>query len=115
MASMDALICAARAATAGGRRTVAASHALEALGLWPEHVPDSHYIGELWLAALDSVDDVAVSNAILGDAVGWITATAARLPDAFRASFLDRNPLNRALLTRAPAEPPTTRPVRTST
>ena len=97
---IDALVCAARAATAGGRPAVAASHALEALGLWPEHAPDGLYIGEVWAAALDSIDDAAVSKAILGDAVRWITATAARLPEEFRESFLDRNPINRTLLTR---------------
>jgi len=100
---IDALVCAARAATAGGRPAVAASHALEALGLWPEHAPDGLYIGEVWLAALDSIDDASASNSILGDAVRWITATAARLPDEFREAFIDRNPFNRALLTRAAA------------
>ncbi len=102
---IDALVFAARAATACGRPAVAASHALEALGLWPEHAPDSLYIGEVWLAALDSLGNAADASAILGDAVRWIAATAARLPDEFREAFLDRNPLNRALLTRVAARP----------
>ena len=102
---IDALVWAARAAMASGRPAVAATHALEAVGLWPEHAPDGLYIGEIWLAALESGVDAAGANAILDAAAGWIEAAAARLPEAFRASFRDRNPVNRTLLARAGSRP----------
>ena len=102
---IDALVWAARAAMAGGRPAVAAAHALEALGLWPEHAPDGLYIGEVWLAALDSGVDAAAARTILDAAAGWIEAAAARLPEEFRGSFRDRNPVNRMLLTRAASRP----------
>ena len=35
----------------------------------------------------------------------WIEATASRLPEEFRASFRDRNPVNRLLLARAASAP----------
>ena len=102
---IDALVCAARAATACGRPAVAATHAVEALGLWPEHAPDGLYIGELWLAAIESAGNAASEAAFLDDAVAWIAATATRLPEEFRDSFRDRNPVNRTLLARASALP----------
>jgi hypothetical protein len=70
-------------------------------GLWPEHEPDGLYIGEVWLAALDSGGEAAGTAAILDTARRWIEATAANLPEEFRASFRDRNPVNRILLARA--------------
>ncbi|MEO8525000.1 MAG: AAA family ATPase [Caldimonas sp.] len=102
---MDALVFAARAALASERPGVAATHAVEALGLWPEHAPDRLYIGEVWLAAIDSAGDAASRNAILGDATAWIAATASSLPEEFRDSFRDRNAVNRSLLARASARP----------
>ena len=102
---IDALVFAARAAQACGRPAVASSHALEALGLWPEHAPDALYIGDVWLAALESSSDVAAIAAILDAARRWIEAAAAALPEEFRASFRDRNPANRILLARAASRP----------
>ena len=102
---IDALVVAARAALGAGRQAVAATHAREALGLWPEHAPDALYVGELWLAALDSADDDAAADAIIDAAVPWIAGATAALPEELRKAFRDRNPVNRALLTRAAARP----------
>ena len=74
---IDALVFAARAAQACGRPAVASTHALEALGLWPEHAPDALYIGDVWLAALESSSDAAAAAAILDAARRWIEAAAA--------------------------------------
>lgn len=102
---IDALVWAARAAIASGRPAVAATHALEALGLWPEHAPDGLYIGEVWLTAVESGADAGGSTALLAGAARWIEATAARLPEEFRTAFRDRNPVNRLLLARAGSTP----------
>ena len=88
-----------------GRTAVASTHALEALGLWPEHAPDALYIGDVWLAAVESSSDAAAAAAILEPARRWIEAAAGRLPEEFRASFRDRNPANRELLARAGSRP----------
>ena len=101
---MDALVCAARFALAGGRKAVAATHAVEALALWPEHMPDSLYIGEVWRVAAESFAEVEPRRAaaVLATAARWITATALeRVPDEFRDSFRHRNPSNRQLLAKA--------------
>ena len=105
---IDALVCAARAALACGQPALAASHALDACGAWPEHAPDGLYVGELWLAAVECVggEDPGRAAAIAASAARWIEATAAeRVPEAFRASFRDRNPANRALLAGAASRP----------
>jgi hypothetical protein len=102
---IDALVFAARAARACGRTAVASTHALEALGLWPEHAPDALYVGDVWLAAAESSSDAAAAAAILEPARRWIEAAAGRLPEEFRASFRDRNPANRELLARAGSRP----------
>ena len=67
--------------------------------------PTTLYIGEVWLAALESSGDAKAGAAILDAARRWIEAAAAALPEEFRASFRDRNPVNRILLARAASSP----------
>jgi len=100
---MDALACAARLALACGHPGVAATHAAEALALWPEHRPDSLYIGEVWRAAVDSLDAAGDPRAatVLAVAVAWIRSTLrTHVAAEFHESFLNRNPANLALLAR---------------
>ena len=101
---MAALGCAASSALACGHTAVAVAHAVEALALWPEHVPDDLYIGEVWLAAAQSLHaahDPRLAD-VLGAATAWIARTArAQVPDEFRDSFLNRNPFNRELIAMA--------------
>jgi hypothetical protein len=55
-----------------------------------------------WLIhqALDAGGDRAGARAALHRGAHWVQATAeARVPDEFRSSFLERNPVNRGLLT----------------
>jgi len=52
-------------------------------------------------AALDADGDSASALEILGRGAAWINAALRDVPDEFRASFLERNPINRAILTTA--------------
>ena len=61
------------------------------------------YLAEAWWTihrALDGVPERrSEARAALEQGVGWVRDVAARqVPDGFRDSFLDRNPVNRALL-----------------
>jgi hypothetical protein len=50
----------------------------------------------------DAVGDVAAAHDALQRGVDWIRlATLKNVPEAFRDSFLNRNPVHRALLTTA--------------
>ncbi len=101
---MIALACAARSALACGQTAAAVGHAVEALALWPEHMPDDFYIGEVWLAAVETLraSGDPRADALLASACAWIRDVARdSVPDAFRDSFLNRNPSNRALLASA--------------
>ena len=105
---IDALVFAARAArpAAGLRSPRRMRSRRSASGRSTR--PTTLYIGDVWLAAVESSSDGAAAAAILEPARRWIEAAAARLPEEFRASFRDRNPANRELLARAgsrPAEP----------
>lgn len=61
------------------------------------------YPAECWWLihqALDAGGDRAGARAALHRGAHWVQATAeARVPDEFRSSFLERNPINRGLLT----------------
>jgi DNA-binding SARP family transcriptional activator/tetratricopeptide (TPR) repeat protein len=101
---MAGLACAARCALACGHTTVAVGHAAEALALWPEHLPDDFYIGEVWLAAADAFHAARDTRLVdvLRHASVWISGTAqGRVPEEFRDSFLNRNPFNRELIAMA--------------
>ena len=101
---MAGLACAARCALACGHTMVAVGHAAEALALWPEHLPDDFYIGEVWLAAADAfhaAGDIRLVE-VLRSASAWIySAAQERVPEAFRDSFLNRNLFNRELIAMA--------------
>lgn len=62
------------------------------------------YPGTIFWHAFDALDadgDSASALEILGRGVAWINAALRDVPDEFRASFLERNPINRAILTTA--------------
>ena len=91
---------AAAAAQQGWRRAL--PHVEAALDLAREHQPESFYLGELWLVAARvhlglGRTDTAQRLAAAGRA--WVMDLHdAHVPDAFRESFLHRNPVNRDLL-----------------
>ncbi|CAN5115523.1 hypothetical protein BH09PSE6_BH09PSE6_10690 [soil metagenome] len=93
----------ARFAAAAGLRDVALVHAREALGPRPGIQPADLYPAEIWLdAALGfragGADDEAAAAVKAG--VAWIEETAAReVAEPLRSGFLERNAVNRALLT----------------
>ena len=77
-------------------------HVEAALALEPNHQPDSFYLGELWWAAgrvylgLGRLDD---ARRVLERGREWVLGLAtSHVPEAFRLSFLHRNPVNAALL-----------------
>jgi len=78
------------------------SHAHAALELADRSQMVRQYPGELWLdcgAALAEVDDLQSAAAIIGRGAAWVRSVAAdQVPDEFRNSFLQRNPVNRELL-----------------
>ncbi len=65
--------------------------------------PDSFYLGELWWVAARTrltLGDGEGARRLQAEGEGWVRDIAERhVPDAFRASFLERNAVNRALLT----------------
>jgi DNA-binding SARP family transcriptional activator/tetratricopeptide (TPR) repeat protein len=94
----------ARIALADGAPQRAATHAREAIRLLEGADPDETYRGDIWLAAYQALhaagDPGAVS--LLQHAVTWIRRTADEdVPPEYRDSFLNRNPVNRELLTLA--------------
>jgi hypothetical protein len=77
-------------------------HVEAALDLAREHQPESFYVAELWLAAgrvylgLGRHED---AQRVLAAGRAWVMARHdADVPEAFRASFLQRNAVNRELL-----------------
>ena len=101
--AMKARILAARAALRLGDEGSAVARWNELQGLLPTlHAADSYpptaaAIGREILLAAGEADRAAE---LLAVAVAWIRQTALpQVPEAFRESFLDRNPVNRALLT----------------
>ena len=77
---MDALTVAARLALGRGQPVLAATHMPEALSLYPEHRPDSLYLGEVWLAAVECLDAAGDARAadVLATAVEWVAVDHAR-------------------------------------
>jgi hypothetical protein len=63
------------------------------------------YAAEAWWIRFDvfaACDVRAAATAALAQAVDWINTTALpNVPDEFKDSFLNRNPVNRAILTAA--------------
>ena len=101
---IDALTTAARLACGRDQPELAATHVLEALSLCQEHRPDSLYLGDVWLVAVECLEAAgdARARAVLATAVAWIRSTTREhVAEEFRDSFLDRNVANRSLLARA--------------
>jgi hypothetical protein len=101
--AMKARLLAAHAALRAGDGASARARWTELKGLLPTlHVADCYpqratAIGRDILLACGDTDQAAE---LLTTAVVWIRQTALpQVPEAFRESFLDRNPVNRALLT----------------
>jgi len=86
-----------------GDAAPAAALAAELFARLPGCHPSDVYLAETWWTihrALDGVPERrSEARAALEQGVGWVRDVAARqVPDEFRDSFLDRNPVNRALL-----------------
>jgi tetratricopeptide (TPR) repeat protein len=84
-----------------GRRAL--PHIEAALRLAPDFEMDSMYRGELWLAAYrtySAIGDHGHAQRMLEVGCAWVREVAERnVPPEFRDSFLNRNPVNRQLLT----------------
>jgi DNA-binding SARP family transcriptional activator len=107
--AMHAWIREAEAAAALGRGAAAVSAIERALALSPEHAPEGAYEAALWLAAeraYRSADRVPDANDALRRGTDWVMFKALpNVPLEFRDSFLNRNPINRALFEAARALP----------
>lgn len=84
-------------------------------GLSQRHPNTDVYMAEVWWFAFRAFDAVpgreVLARAALLQGVAWINDVAARnVPDEFRDSFLNRNPINRAILTTATRQPSAERP-----
>lgn len=101
---------ASRFAAAAGAADAAREHAQAALALAADVVAYDFYLPELWLnawRALASAAEPEPAGAALAQGVQWVRAAGAKhVPAEFRDSFLQRNPVNRALLTAASRELP---------
>ena len=77
-------------------------HAEAALHLAQDRQPDSFYLPELWLVTAQvqlALGQAPAAQQTLQTGVRWVNDTArTQVPEAFRASFLQRNPVNAALL-----------------
>jgi len=93
---------AAACALAQGTPARAFPHVDAALHLAKRYLPDSFYLAELWVVAAQTLeplgrDDDARRAAAEG--LAWMkNVHDAQVPGEFRASFLERNPVNRELL-----------------
>jgi DNA-binding SARP family transcriptional activator len=97
----------ARCLAALGEPAAARRHVDAARALGQRYQPDGLYIAELGQIVVDVLQplDPDAAATALGETVGWIYRTAAaHVPPAFRNSFLQRNPVNRALCLRADAQ-----------
>ncbi|MDE2368991.1 MAG: AAA family ATPase [Burkholderiales bacterium] len=99
--ALAAHVRAADGALAQGAAARAAPHVEAALHLARDHRPDSFYLPELWLVAgrvEAALGHVERAQAHWRTGAAWVLE-AADVPAAFRASFLERNAVNRALTT----------------
>lgn len=94
-----------RAAACGlqlGAPSRALPHAEAALRLSREHQPDTFYLAEMWLVAArvyESCGRHEEARVALADGRTWVMERHARhVPEPFRPSFLQRNPVNRDLI-----------------
>lgn len=112
--ALSAHVRAAAAALQQGAPARALPHAEAALALAREHQPESFYLGELWWVAgrtYLALGREADAQRVLGAGREWVMDLHDRhVPAEFRASFLNRNAVNRELLALAArggaAQPP---------
>lgn len=107
---------AAACALAQGAPARAFPHVDAALHLARHYLPDSFYLAELWLVAAQALEALGRdgdARRTAAEGLDWMTRVHdAQVPAQFRASFLERNPVNRELLAlnarlrRADALPP---------
>lgn len=93
-------IRATRFATEAGKTDLAAAHAQAALAFESDVAPCEMYHAELWLNACRAfklAGNAAEAHNALRQGAEWVRATAAQVPDEFKDSFLNRNPINREL------------------
>lgn len=93
-----------QAISAAGRTGDALSLAREMQSLAREHAPAGPYLPEYYLAlhqVFESANDQVASAIALRAAVDWIGNALPNVPEPLRDGFTDRNPFNRAALTRA--------------
>ena len=99
----------AAAVAAGVDPARARREALAALALAEQRQTTALLPAELWLhcgRALAAAGDSAHAGAVLARGSAWLRATAAeQVPEPFRDSFLQRNPVNRELITLASRVP----------
>jgi len=97
-----ARLLAARATLEGGDRMLAGRRWTELQATLQTLQPADCYPLEpaaIGIAILAANGDSAAADAVLAAALAWLRQTALpQVPDAFRESFLQRNPVNRALL-----------------
>ncbi len=101
----------ARAAAALGLQEQARQAAQALVALLDEgYAPEFTYLPEAWLVAAEvfgDTGDEAESRRALNAGTSWVQARALpRVPPPFVDSFLQRNPVNRALLARAARSSP---------
>lgn len=101
--ALAAHVRAAGCALEQGASRRALPHIEAALRLAPDFEMDSMYRAELWLTAYRTycaTGDHALAQRMLADGCAWVQEVAERhVPSEFRGSFLDRNAVNRQLLT----------------
>lgn len=98
-ASAGRLRVAALAADGDGAGAAAAAHALLAM-LADSGPPPGTYAPALWWTASQALAATAppLAAGLLHQAAQWIEQAASRTPPLFRSSFLQRNPVNQAVL-----------------
>lgn len=93
---------AARLAADAGQAETARRHARAALDLAMRSSMVRQYPAELWLdcgIALAACGDTEAAAAVVAQGAAWVrTVAREEVPDEFRHSFLERNPVNRELL-----------------
>jgi DNA-binding SARP family transcriptional activator len=101
---LDAQVIGCATLLASGAIEKAAQKARAAVHFAAKSITWTVYRGDLWWRAHEALAAAGAENealAALTQAVAWIDATLPNVPDECRDSFLNRNPVNRAILTTA--------------
>jgi DNA-binding SARP family transcriptional activator len=100
-----ALVYEAEALARAGDVQAAAARAREIVAIYDDWEPNNIYPPEAWLIAAQAFEAAGEAHAAAAAAArgaAWVQRTALpNVPDEFRDSFLNRNPVNRALLAAA--------------